>query len=162
MRHLNEEQRARVVALENLGSITPQDVLDDARAPDSPLHGLFQWDDATAAEAHRLDQAREVIRQVRVTVVTTTRAVQINRYVGDPAVRPESGYVATDSLNSLDRRIDVVRSEATRAIALMKRVEDLATVLDLDVGLIDGTLSRWQLWQANLDSRDTGTAAAAD
>ncbi len=38
---------------EELGEITPRAVVADARGDSSPLHSCFDWDDATAAEAHR-------------------------------------------------------------------------------------------------------------
>jgi len=46
------------------GELTPKDVVDDARNPNSPLHSFFEWDDGVAAEAHRLGQARGLIRSV--------------------------------------------------------------------------------------------------
>lgn len=46
------------------GSITPRDVVEDARDPGSPLHPLITWDDAVAAEEHRLAQARRILRSV--------------------------------------------------------------------------------------------------
>lgn len=46
------------------GEITPQDVVDDARKAKSPLHSFFEWDDSSAAEAYRLQQARGLIRSV--------------------------------------------------------------------------------------------------
>lgn len=46
------------------GELTPTDVVADARNPNSPLHSFFEWDDSAAAEAHRLSQARGLIRAV--------------------------------------------------------------------------------------------------
>lgn len=48
------------------GQLEPQAVVDAARALGHPLHRHFEWDDRKAAEAHRLDQARGIIRIVRV------------------------------------------------------------------------------------------------
>lgn len=47
-------------------SETPQDVVDAAKAKSHPLHRHFEWDDKVAANAHRVDQARALIRIVRV------------------------------------------------------------------------------------------------
>ena len=44
--------------------VTPVMVLDAARPPDSPLHGLFVWDDNEAAERYRIIQARGFLRAV--------------------------------------------------------------------------------------------------
>jgi hypothetical protein len=56
-----------VTALEQRhGRARPHDLLDAARAPASPLHGLFEWDNDTAAEKYRLAQARRFIAAVQV------------------------------------------------------------------------------------------------
>lgn len=44
------------------GALRPEDVLDDARNPNSPLHPCFTWDDSVAAEAYRMQQAKAVVR----------------------------------------------------------------------------------------------------
>lgn len=43
------------------GGITPRAVVDDARSDNSPLHKCFEWNDEKAADAHRLQQARQLI-----------------------------------------------------------------------------------------------------
>lgn len=48
------------------GKLTPRIVLEEARDPESPLHGRFEWDDTVAAEKYRLEQAHELITMVRV------------------------------------------------------------------------------------------------
>jgi hypothetical protein len=52
--------------LEEYGELTPAMVVEAARPEDSPIHGHFEWDDDVAAEAHRRDQARRLIRKVKV------------------------------------------------------------------------------------------------
>lgn len=46
------------------GELTPEDVLADAKHDNSPLHPFFEWSDTAAAHAHRLAQARGLIRSV--------------------------------------------------------------------------------------------------
>ena len=65
------------------GELEPRSVVESARSTDHPLHVHFEWDDSAAADAYRLDQARSIIRIVRVVDDTaeagTTRAfVSIN------------------------------------------------------------------------------------
>ena len=48
------------------GQLTPRLVVDLARDPNHELHNRFEWDDSVAAEKYRLDQARDLIRKVRV------------------------------------------------------------------------------------------------
>lgn len=53
------------------GELEPKAVVDAAREKSHPLHAHFEWDDSLAAEAYRLDQARNVIRVVRVVDAAT-------------------------------------------------------------------------------------------
>lgn len=50
------------------GRLTPQAVVNAARHKASPLHRYFEWSDRLAGEKHRLSQASELIRSVRVTI----------------------------------------------------------------------------------------------
>lgn len=52
------------------GVCPPQALVEVSRSPDAPLHGLFEWDDTVAASAHRRQQARMVVRELRVVEVT--------------------------------------------------------------------------------------------
>jgi hypothetical protein len=47
----------------------PRDILDDARHPDSPIHGHFDWSDTVAAEKWRLQQAAQLVTAVRVRTI---------------------------------------------------------------------------------------------
>jgi hypothetical protein len=48
------------------GELTPEAVVADASHSGSPLHPLFEWDEAEAAHQYRLVQARALIRAVVV------------------------------------------------------------------------------------------------
>lgn len=50
------------------GGLTPRAVVDASRPADAPLHKLFEWDNERAADAWRLDQARQAISSLRVVV----------------------------------------------------------------------------------------------
>jgi hypothetical protein len=56
------------IAAKNGGELRPHDVVDAAKAKNHPLHRYFEWDDKIAANAYRVDQARALIRIVRVEV----------------------------------------------------------------------------------------------
>ena len=58
------------------GELTPKDVVDDARNPNSPLHSFFDWNDTSAAEQHRLHQARGLIRSVVAIFVDDEKPAQ--------------------------------------------------------------------------------------
>ena len=63
---MNEIQR-----IENLyGKITAQTVLTAAKDKDCILHKLFEWDDSKAAERYRMAQARTLINNIEVKIIS--------------------------------------------------------------------------------------------
>jgi hypothetical protein len=51
------------------GTVNPQMLVDEARKPTSPLHPLFEWDDAVAGDKYRLIQAYNMIQASKFVVV---------------------------------------------------------------------------------------------
>ena len=43
------------------GKVTPAEMVKEAKPKKSPLHNLFEWDDKKAADAYRLQTARQVL-----------------------------------------------------------------------------------------------------
>jgi hypothetical protein len=54
------------IRLGNGGELHTQDVVEEARDVSSPLHSHFEWDDKKAGHEHRLNQARALIRSIRI------------------------------------------------------------------------------------------------
>jgi len=55
--------------LDRDGKLAPVHVLEVARNPGSALHAHFNWDDALAAQAYRIEQADRLICKVRVRIL---------------------------------------------------------------------------------------------
>lgn len=67
-------------------SATPAQIVDMARDNSTELHKCFEWDDAIAAEKHRLDQARQVVRHLVIRETVKEDKPPIRFFF-----RPESG-----------------------------------------------------------------------
>ncbi len=126
--------RERVVALQDEnGRLTPAMLVEDARDPNSPLHRLFDWDDASAAEKQRLHTARQILVSVKVVVVTEHVSFKAPLMLRDPASPPrEQGYV---SLVALQKDAVAARAamltEFHRAESALSRARNVASVLNL-------------------------------
>lgn len=130
----NTEVIERMRQLENEnGKLTTQAVIEDAKDENSPLHGYFEWDDAAAAEKWRTEQARRLIREVRLVIHKSETNVRQVAYVRDPSrSSDESGYVSTVRLrDDKDRSRDALIAELDRASAALARAYDVADALGL-------------------------------
>lgn len=94
------------------GRLTPALVVDAARPEESPLHDRFEWNDKVAGEAYRLDQARRLIRSVRVVyreaddkeAARTVRAYHAIRDEDGTSYRPVEEVVENPFLTELLKR----------------------------------------------------------
>lgn len=66
--------------LSQQGGVTARDVLDAARSTNSPLHPYFEWNDKVAADQYRLDQARVMLRAIRVRVVEDGEEYEVRAF----------------------------------------------------------------------------------
>lgn len=113
------------------GTVTPEQVVEAARPDDAPLHGEFNWDDASAAHQHRLDQARTLIKSVRLVIRTSTIPFTSVAYVKDVRLEPsQQGYVPLRDLVSDEERASLTMdAELLRLNALIERVREIASVI---------------------------------
>ncbi len=116
------------------GYLTPEMVVDDAMVPDSPLHGEFTWDKDTAAQAHWIEQARSLIRSVKVLITTETMTVKTVAYVRDPTkANNEQGYLSVERVRKdEDMARDALIEEFKRAGYALQRAQRLAIAFNIE------------------------------
>lgn len=121
--------RTRLMQLhEKTGTLEPTAVVEDARPKNSSLHGYFEWNDRIAAEKHRLDQARDLIQSVHVTVQIENVKIVVPMYIRDPDAGAAQGYKTVFQLQdkhevarrALDEELDRVESVLDRAVKLSR------------------------------------------
>lgn len=124
---LTEEAIAELKALEDRrGRLTAEQVVEAARPDGSALHGCFEWDDSKAAESYRIEQARELIRRVKIEVTIEERTIKTVGYVRDPDKNAtEPGYQNTLKV-TVRGAADVLRNELECISADMARAVGLA------------------------------------
>jgi hypothetical protein len=121
-----------IAALAAAGALTAPRVVEEARDESSPLHAHFDWDDTTAAHKHRLEQARTLIRRVRLEVTVHEHVFRVPAYVHDPARDKEGGYLATPKLaNDRDMALRVLRQEVARVRGCLDRARKVAAAVGM-------------------------------
>jgi len=98
------------------GSITPEILVNEAKKRKSPLHAIFEWDDTKAAENYRLQQARILLNNIQVTIITDNESRNISVY---EVTSVKDGYKAIDTFNSDD--IEFVRIGIERDLFYLKK-----------------------------------------
>lgn len=115
------------LAAKNGGTCSPRDLVRAARRPRHACHDLIEWDDAVAAEEHRVTQARRIIRSVTVVEGDEPEGGSAPAFV---AVRREGGhggYMRTaDAVAAPDLRATVLDDALRQLRGLEARYGHLA------------------------------------
>jgi hypothetical protein len=146
---LPEEAIEAIKELEDrYGRLTPEQVVDEAKDAKSPLHQFFDWDDSSAALSWRIEQARELIRRVKIEVVYEDRPVRVVRYVRDPrcnssdcgyvallkVARPDASAVMLAELNQIaslvDRALRLAQAQEKHLPGLAEQIAGLANQIE--------------------------------
>lgn len=109
------------------GAIKPELVVAEAKPKSSPLHEFFTWDDSEAAIQWRLDQARQVVRSVRIIHDDTPAAEQpmIRAFVSVKAADTDkfdgTGYISTTRAMKIGFYHDQVLAAAKNELEQWRR-----------------------------------------
>lgn len=134
-------------------ALTPELVLKDASNIRSPLHPYFEWDDAKAAEQHRLQQAGHLIRCVSVTFedveapaprqvnlvelpVMTVPPRPVRAFLAIKDGEGESGYVGTrQAMADPEMRRQVLARAHSEMDAVGRKYRELAELSQVFLAL---------------------------
>lgn len=128
-----EESEAMGAYLQSLrredGRLYTCDVVRTAREEDCVAHKCFQWDDALAADAHRLDQARKLI-----TSVELVREAGEDKHITMPAFThlraDRNGYRETEEVYAVpELRSSLVVQLKTDWLALKSKHDEVISEL---------------------------------
>lgn len=115
----------RIEELEKANGVChPQLLVDDARPVASPLHPLFEWDNAKAAESYRVEQARGVLQAIRVVFEPGMNPAPAFVHVRTEAEGP--GYVSIiRAMSDAQMRAQVLNDALAQVEALKARYQGL-------------------------------------
>jgi len=146
------------------GELSVDDVINRAAPEDSPLHSFFEWDDAVCGVEHRRNQARQLIRRIKIEVTIHDVPLQVVRYVRDMA-NQDHGYrhilrvkddvdAARDSLIDEIMRVEKAARRARAVAAVLGTEDDVQRIIDLSAMI----LRRAGIGRAGIGDRPQGTA----
>lgn len=110
------------------GRLTPKNVVEAARADNHPLHPYFEWDRDKAAQLYLEEQARTIIRCVRVIDEEGTERPAFL------SIKDKSGTSyrsIEDVLESRDLQLLVMKQAERDLEAFQERYRELTDICDL-------------------------------
>jgi hypothetical protein len=112
---------------ENDGILQPDDVVEAAKDPESPIHDEFEWDLQKAANNHWKDRARNLMNHLAVVRVYAEDASEgVSAFVNVEVAQSTRGYVAMSQVVANDDwRQQMVDDVLNRLKALQKKYEQL-------------------------------------
>lgn len=116
------------------GVITSESLLDSARDSKSKIHKLFEWDDAVAGEQWRLQQARNVLHNLKVTVIKTEdeEPKKIRAYMNTNPARAKGTYMnVNEALSKVDAREGILIRAKKELIAFVDKYSELEELSDV-------------------------------
>lgn len=106
--------------------LEPEMIVTAARDPKSVMHPHFEWDDVVAADAYRIDQARDLVRSLSVDISRSNIETKAVRAFVNVEVGQERGYVSTAAaMSSRELRQQVIAKAWAELSAWRQRHAEL-------------------------------------
>jgi len=126
------------------GRILPEELVDEARDPRSPLHNYFEWNKDQAHLKFLIDQARSLIQQLKVTVTYSSgEQADIRAVISVPS--PEERrrvYAPIEVVREREDYLTSIIGDATRSLAYWYgRLRAYSSLKDVTV-LLDEAVRR--------------------
>lgn len=110
----------------NNGRLDAESVVEASRDPGAPLHSAFEWDDKRAAEKHRVEEAKYLIRSVEIVVdQNADEPTPIRAFVSVMRDEDRSYTSTVHALADPDLRVQVVGAAFKELEAWRKRHAEL-------------------------------------
>lgn len=138
--HIEDLRKRNATAEEPDGFLSPAEVVDDARRPESPIHRCFTWNQAEAARQYNLDQARYLLRCYEVHLIAPNVEPIIYSPGSVQVTRPQGGrsYVSsTTAMSNVDYRKQVLKDTISQLDGMKERLRKLTGLSPEIIATID-------------------------
>ncbi len=124
------------------GKLTNELVLQSAESEDSPLHEIFEWDDAVAGHKWRLEQATKLIVNLTVEVESNNKPKAVRAYLNVSEDDRRGTFINVNSaFNNPDTR-EIVLKRALNELEMFKKKYSELSELSMVFAQIDLLLDK--------------------
>lgn len=122
------------IRLKNGGVLRPVDVIEEASIESNPLHDYFEWDDSVAGHQFRLDQARKLIRRVRIKMEDTktgeTKSIRIYANLSETEETAQAYHFVPDVARDGTKRSQLTEQLWRELSSFKARFSDLIETIN--------------------------------
>jgi hypothetical protein len=104
---------------QKFGKLTPETLVEHSKNKKSPLYKLFEWDNEKAADKWRLQQARMLINNVEVTVISDGKPVDIGAFEITMNENSEKSYKNVQAMSF--NEIEYVRDSTLQTLIQVQK-----------------------------------------
>lgn len=117
-------QQVEALKTKHGGSLTAEQIVDAAKVKKNPLHSIFDWDDANAANEHRLETARVMMRSFVIIRddVKTDRPQRVYEVTREPQ---QGKHRVRHAYRTME---DIMANDDWRAELLTRALRDLIVI----------------------------------
>ncbi len=123
------------------GELTATSILEASRPDDAVFHPYFEWNDSKAAHEHRLQQARNLVNNIEVKIVSNgqPRMVPAFELVKSPAGKSYKFIIElnTDDINQIRQRTLKELIALREKIKLYDAFAGVMDSLDITIGALN-------------------------
>lgn len=117
------------------GRLEADMVVHVAKSSSHPLHDLFEWDDNVAAQAYRVDQARQVIRSIEVVIKEAPQSKPVRAFVSVVRDRDRSYTSVQHAMSDEALRKQVLMQAFAELEAWRRRYAELVELANVFVAI---------------------------
>jgi len=96
--------------------LTPEIIVDESEDPDSVLHPIFEWNNDKAAYNYRIQQARILLNNVKLSVITDGESREVSVY---EVTSLRDGYKNIETFSNKD--IEFVKGNIIYSLNVLKK-----------------------------------------
>ena len=101
---------------EKYGGLTPEVIVKEAFHKKSPLHPIFEWDNDKAAYNYRLQQARILLNNIEVKIISDNEPRLVSAY---EVTTVNEGYKRIDTFTPND--VEYIKNSTKQQLSALKQ-----------------------------------------
>lgn len=97
------------------GILTPEIIVNESKSPDSVLHPVFEWDNKKAAFNYRLQQARVLLNNIKINIISDGESKEISVF---EVTSLRDGYKSIETFTPDD--IEFIKANVVQQLNYLK------------------------------------------